>query len=496
MATYTKIAFHGAATVFILALIAAFLSYIVRLVLARNLAIEDFGLFYAVFSFLAFIGVFKTLGFDKAIIRFIPELLAKKKESLAKSAIHYAFFIAIATNAIIIALVFFASSFLSTYFFHTDKARTILLMLSLAFFAESLYVIAKNTFQGLKRMFLFSSIDIARFFFILIFLAFGFYWSDSIIIPCLAYLSATLLSFFLYFMWLKTKIFPRWSKYSFSFDKKLFKRMLKYGIIVISTGTSVSFLGYTDSMLLTYFSGLKAVALYNVALPLAKLFLFIGSAISSILLPLVAELYASKKIQLMKDGLSSIYKYVAIAVLPGMAVLLLYADLVITLFFGKEFIPASIALQILSIGMLFGILQLIQAHFFMGINKPKIYAKIFFIGCLVNFGIGIILVPLFNILGAAITISISYFIMAYFGMHSIRNYCRVSFPWNTWLRTVLATAIFIVTMALLKHIIIAQVYLEAIIVVSISGLVYAGSLFLFSVLSIQEIKTVLKRIRT
>ena len=70
---YTKLAFRGAAIGFITSIIAAFLGYLVRLVMVRNLSVEDVGLFYSVFSFLSVINIFKAIGTDTALIKFIPE---------------------------------------------------------------------------------------------------------------------------------------------------------------------------------------------------------------------------------------------------------------------------------------------------------------------------------------------------------------------------------------------------------------------------------------
>ena len=51
MESYTKFAVRGAATILVISLIAAILGYVVRVLLARNLEVEEFGLFYAVFAF-------------------------------------------------------------------------------------------------------------------------------------------------------------------------------------------------------------------------------------------------------------------------------------------------------------------------------------------------------------------------------------------------------------------------------------------------------------
>ena len=85
--SYTKLAVKGAATVFIISILAAFLGYVARFILARNLAVEDFGLFYSVFAFLGMFGVFKSLGFDRALAKFIPEFMHNKNYNQIKDTI-------------------------------------------------------------------------------------------------------------------------------------------------------------------------------------------------------------------------------------------------------------------------------------------------------------------------------------------------------------------------------------------------------------------------
>src|SRR3989344_3453665 len=106
MATYTKIAVKGAFIVLAISLIAGLGGYFVRLVLARGLSIEDFGLFNSVFSFLGLIGFFKSLGFDKALIKFIPEFRHEKRNDLIKSSVIYVTMILLITNLVVIGGVY------------------------------------------------------------------------------------------------------------------------------------------------------------------------------------------------------------------------------------------------------------------------------------------------------------------------------------------------------------------------------------------------------
>ena len=80
--SYTKLAVKGAIITLVISLVAAFMGYIVRLILARHLSVEDFGLFYAVFAFLGMIALFKSLGFDKCLGKFIPDFRHRKDNNL------------------------------------------------------------------------------------------------------------------------------------------------------------------------------------------------------------------------------------------------------------------------------------------------------------------------------------------------------------------------------------------------------------------------------
>src|SRR3989338_7556502 len=113
MVNYTKFAIKGATIVFIISILAAFLGYFVRVVLARILTVEDFGLFYAIFSFLGLLGVFKSIGQDQAIVKFIPEFLHKKRNDLVKSSILYTTATILITNIVVITTIYLLSGYLS-----------------------------------------------------------------------------------------------------------------------------------------------------------------------------------------------------------------------------------------------------------------------------------------------------------------------------------------------------------------------------------------------
>ncbi len=494
MTTYTKCAVKSACILFVISIIAAFLCYLVRLILARNLTLEEFGLFYAVFAFLGMVGIFKSLGFDRALAKFIPEFLHKERKDHIKSSIIYVAAIQLVTNSIILLIVYLISNFLAVHFFNNAQASIVLRLMAIAFFIDSFALTLKFSFQGFKKMPYFSGIDLVRMLLITIIILIGFKLQFKLLSPILAYIAAPLILVFVFGFLLVKKVFPEFFKSKFSLDKNLLKKLSKYSIFIMISGTGVVILGYTDIMLLTYFSGLKEVALYAIALPTARILMYIPNAVGSVLIPLTSELWAKRKLVLLRAGMESVYKYSVIIAVPLMFIMFSFTDLIIKVLFGTDYVAASNAMKILSVGMVFLTLHRMNVNFFLGIGKPQIHSKIVYSAALFNLTANFILIPILGIVGAAITTMTSYFIMMYMGLVKIRKLAAITLPIKIWIKTLIIGIILVVVIWLLKKAIFLNIWLETAIVLLIAGIVYTIFLFLLKVINIAELKDLYKRI--
>jgi O-antigen/teichoic acid export membrane protein len=494
MTNYTKFAVKSAGVVFIISLVAAFLGYLVRFILARNLAVEEFGLFYAVFAFLTLLSLFKSLGFDKALIKFIPELIHRNKKDLIKSSIIYAAVIQFITNTLIIVLIYLLSKYLSLNFFHNPNADIILKLMAIAFFIDSFVLVLMFSFQGFQKMGIFASIDMIRMLIILAVILIGIKLNYGILSPVIAYIISPALLLVIFGWIFVGKIFPDFFASRFVFDKNLVKKISKYGIFIVAVTAANMILWTTDTIVLTYFSGLKEVALYNIALPTAKILLYFPLAVGYVLFPLTSELWAKRKKEILRAGIEALYKYSIIIVLPLAFIMLSFAALIINVLFGENYILASNLLKILSIGLIFATLQTISANFFLGIGKPKTYSKIIYNAALFNLVANLILIPILGAVGAALSTTLSYFIMMFLGLRKIRKYIIIELPIKIWIKTLAAGLIFIFVIWLLKKFIFLNVWLETVIVLALSGIVYIALLFLLRIININELKDLYKRI--
>ena len=494
MANYTKLAVKGVITVFIISIISAFLGYLVRFVLAKNLTVEEFGLFYAVVAFLGLLGLFKGLGFDKALIKFIPDFKHKKRNDLIKSSIIYASVIQFITNTVIITAIYLFSSYLSVHFFHSPKADIVLKLMAIAFFIDSFVLIPKFVFQGFKKMTYFSSIDFIRMVLILIIILIGFKLNYKLLSPIIAYIIVPVILLFIFGTALFKKVFPEFLKSKFVLEKTALKKITKYSIFVMATSIGGVVLGYTDIMMLTYFTGLTAVGLYSIALPTAKVLIYFARAITGILIPLTSDLHAKGEKKLLKIGIEELYKYSIIILVPAVLILFSFADLIVNMFFGKNYVLATTPMKILSIGMIFHILYSINGDFFSGIGQPQLNSKLIYLGAIFNFIGNLVLIPLIGVNGAAIATTGSYFIMMGYSMVKIRKFIDIKFPVRIWTKIFFIGIVFVLLMGLIKSALVLNIWAETGIVLIVSGLCYIILLFAMKVVNKRELKNIYKRI--
>tara|TARA_B100001971_G_C18180336_1_gene532392 strand:+ start:197 stop:748 length:552 start_codon:yes stop_codon:yes gene_type:complete len=180
--------------------------------------------------------------------------------------------------------------------------------------------------------------------------------------------------------------------------------------------------------------------------------------------------------------------------IPLVFMMFSFSDLVINVFFGGDYVPATNAMKILSIGMIFATINGINSNFFPGIGKPQIASKIVYSAAIFNFIANLILIPILGIIGAAITTSLSYFIMVLISLKNMRKFIEITFPIKIWIKTSIAGILFVLAIWILKKVINLNVWVETGTVLIISGMVYIILLFSLKIITIDELKDLYKRI--
>ena len=470
MANYTKKALKNAVIVFVISIVAGFIGYVVRVFFARNLTVEEFGLFYATIAFLGFFSFFKGLGLDNALAFFIPRFLAKSEYQNIKNSIIYASIVLLVNNIIFLIIILIFANYLGVNFLKHGSGPIVLMLMAISFFIDSFVLLIKLSFQGFQKMGLFSSVDITRMILVLA-ISFIFFKLDyGILSPVIAYLITPLILLFVYLPFLY-KSYGVFSKNKFFWDKPLFKRLRKYGTQLILISSVEIIMSSSDRLMITYFRGLEEVGIYSAVSPTAMLIWFITGAIGYVLLPIASELWNKGMKAELRKGIELLYRFSLIIILPALLLLIIFSSVILELFYGSNYVIGSMALKILAIGIMFHTFQGINGGIFSGIGKPEINTKIIGISAVLNIFFNFLLIPKFGFTGAAIATAISYLSMMLLGLYILKEKNLIQIPYIRWIKNLILSVVFLLIVNYLNLQITMNLFIKIPLILLVSGLI-------------------------
>src|SRR3989344_3409603 len=497
MANYAQKAFRGAGITLIFSVLASLVAYITRVVLARKLTPEEFGLFFAIFNFVIFFLFFRDLGLPQALVKYIAEFKILQKYNGIKTAIVSVFTFQLLSSAAFSLFFFLAAEFLAENYFHHPLADPILKFLAVYTILSVLFIVIKSIFQGLQLITWYASVELLKngivLGLILLFLALG----RTLFAPVLAYVLVSILLFVIYFPFVL---------YGFNFFqhklenfKDITAKLFRFGIPVIATDIGGKVIGYIDTIILTYYVSLTEVGIYNVVLPSALVFVFLSKAISSVLFPLSTELWTRNKTSTLSHGLNLIHKYIFILILPVLVALAVYSKFLIITFFGSEYSSGSLALQILIVGVGFYVAASTSINVISGIGKPKAVTIIILSVAALNTILNLIFIPLYGINGAAATTTLSYLLMLIWSTIMAAKYVKSRLPFKEWLLILFPGAGFLGGLLLSQKLLNLiwpglTTWIELPISGIFSSIIYFILLQLFGLLNLKEAKPYFKSI--
>jgi O-antigen/teichoic acid export membrane protein len=399
----SKIA-KGSASVILAAISIIMVSVFFTPILVRLIGKEDFGVYAILLALYSLASPLVAFGIFNSIRKNMGEVRKKEKKAVAQSGYTLAFIYSGCALGIGLGVVLLLGllGFIHDIFF----SSLIIIVLSLSLFV--IYEAARSILFGLH---LESRAETLRFLEKLIAAALGLtlvYLGFGIPGIFLGILFALCVVAFLGYFLVRYKI-----RVKFPPTKTGFKRyrnaIFSFGGLTVISMLLAEALYDSDVLLIGIFLTTEDVGAYKAALVLARLLWLIPLAFQTVLLHYVSEMWVAGKEKDLEGIITTIAKYVSLAMILFGFGLLVLADPFVKLYYGPEFGDAVLPLQILILGSLgFGLARIINpiiegtGHIKEGI---RISAGIVALNIILN----IILIPIYGIMGAAIATSISYF---------------------------------------------------------------------------------------
>jgi O-antigen/teichoic acid export membrane protein len=409
---------RGSGLVFASTIVGYVASYFLRLFLTRQLTVEEYGLLYAIITFVNFFALFRDFGLTSALVKFIPEWTVKNAAGKIRSAIRWTIKIQAMAAGLFCVVIIVLAPWLADVYFHTPGSAVLLQVMVLSFFVSVFGTTFLASLQGTQNVKKFATSQPLTSIFPLIFTVTLVLLGFGLLGAVVSYLFSAIA--FAVVTWIALgSVLPK-SRTTVNHGDK--RKLIRFALPVLLGSVGGMVLGSIDTIVITLFRPLSDVGLYQAALPTSVVLWSLVGAISIVLFPMISEMWSRNNKAALSNGVSLLLKFSLVLVLPFALIMIAWPEFVLQLLFGPSYVAGAAALQILAVAAIAYTLWQICATTLSGIGRPVLVTKIMLGAAIFNLIANIICVQIFGIAGVAATTLMSFaaaFVIAFIYLKKI-----------------------------------------------------------------------------
>lgn len=399
--SYLETLAKGAGILFIGSFISKGIMYFYRILVAKQLGPEIYGLLTLGLSVFWISLTITNMGLDGGAKRKISKYIGEGKKERIYNVFWSSFALTMPLSLAIGLLMFFNADYISTTIFDKPQLSVVIKMMSFAVPFHALYSNLAQVNKGMRKPEYITLVDkIIKSLFLVIVTAALVFSGYGLRALAGAQAAAIVISAIMIAYLTQKKVFPVFSR--FAWDRFETKKLFLYSYPLFFGSIMGDAMSWTDTLLLGVLETSTELGVYNAAFPTAQLLTVVAGGFSTMLFPTVSELYAKGKKEESVDIASAAIKWIFALNFPMLLLMIAFARPMMRLLFGKAYVGGSIALTML------GTAFFIQAI----INHPGAYIKtedrtkiIFYnsvAAAAVNIILNLILIPIYGNTGAAL----------------------------------------------------------------------------------------------
>ena len=382
----------GAGIVFIGLIVSRLFGYLFRLVVAK-IGTEQYGLLSLGLAITGILSTIALVGLHTGVLRYIAYYKSKDEIGKIKGVINFSLKIPFIISIIFSILLFVFAEFISNTFFHNPDLILVLRIMSFYIPFSVISTILLNGLTAIEKIQyevyiknIFEKVFVFLFSIIIIYIGYG------LLGVAFAYVltSFLILIFSIYYFRKNFSSILKGVKPS-----SVSKELLSYSWPLLLTNFIDIIISWTNLLFLGFFKDASQVGIYNVALPTAMLLIVVPRALLSLFIPVVTSLFAQDNNENIKNLYEIMNKWIFIINFPLFLILFFFSEPILRFLFGNSYTSGAIVLSILSFSYFYSTIFHTSTRMLNIIGKNKV---------IFNAGI---LVPLFDIVGAAVATGVS-----------------------------------------------------------------------------------------
>ena len=394
---------NGSAITFFLRILGMASGYVFSLLITRSYGANAWGMFSLTFTVFSFASILGTFGLDGAILRIIPELVVKNQLVFLNAIYRRILILSIFSSLIISIVLYGFSEWIAIGLFQNISLKLWIEYSALLIVPISICNINSQLLRGLKKIKEYVFLDmVARFLFpAIVFIIFKVCQIPINLVLCyfIGILIVVLLSFLnLYRVIKRLEIQTNQEVNSWNNNQSLIG--LAYPLLFSST--LIFLKGWIDTIMLGHYRPEAEVGIYNIFLKVSIIATIPITAINSIGMPKIGELFAKKDM----GGLESVLKFSAgiifLSTFIITIVIVLFHNKLLN-FFGKDFTGDRLTFYLLLIAQNISAFGGSTGYILQMTGLQKVYKNSVLLTLFITLTSNYLLIPILGIQGAAIS---------------------------------------------------------------------------------------------
>lgn len=469
----------GAGIIFFGTIVSVILKYAFELFLARNLGPELFGVFFLGFTIFKILERISVFGLHNGLIRYVSIYLGNNDRKRLKGAILLSIIVVSITSIIISSIVVPLSGIISEKIFNDIRLAPVLTIFSLVLIFNAITEMMMSSTQGFQLMKYKTIVRMLlepglRLVFAIVFIMAG--W--SLVGAAFAYVFSLLAGVLLAFILLK-KVFPpiadRGSPYKFEV-----KKILGFSWPLAFVGFFNVIILQINTIMLGYYSNSQDVGVFGAVQRTSLVIQVILISFGAIFGPMIADLYNRDQLKKLEGLYKIVTSWIFMLSLPLFLIFVFFSREVLGIW-GNEYAGGWISLIIVCTAMLFNCAVGPVKGLIMMTGRSRLNLLNDGAAFVITITLNILLIPIYGVLGAAISFAAAIFIVNIMGLAEVLILLKIHPYKLSFLKSIAAGAVVSAAIFITKRYIfnesISIIWLIALIIIFL--LLYAGLMLVF-----------------
>ena len=420
--------------VFISKFIGYVLGFALNFIMARYYGAEILGQYTLINTYIQLIIIFTIFGLDNGMVKYVARYNSGNDQNYVYKVIKIALTYTIILSLFGTIITFIFRKYIGLLFSDNILANSLIIG-SFLIIPRTINRLFGGIYRGFKQIKYYILVKqiynkLIRITLLIILLIFNINTLHNVIITLL--ISSIFITVFLFYKFKDFDINIKKLIYDFfNFEKnnkKIRKQLLSYSSTMILISFMNVILGRTDRVMIGIFSTSSSVGIYNIAATVGTLATFLLSSSNMIFAPIISELYSQNKKNMLNDLYSAITKWVVMFTLPIIVTIIIFPETILNVF-GTEYIDAKYVLILIALGQMINAFVGASGYILNMSGHERLVLVNNIIMAMINIILNVILIPRFDILGAAVATSISIAIVNLIKVIQVKKYLNI-FPYD------------------------------------------------------------------